>query len=166
MSDAWARVQKIAEVCILCNDARLEWRDSKVAAVGGPTEAALVVLAEKLGVPEPALQQQIHAAHSASPPDVTPVYRHYTSRYVMWCHHVLATFSECRLAISVIFCGQLSFIFRLASTKIPPPGRALPHRSSISNRNSIAPLPPDPPFLQKLYGLSAQYPRYPLARGF
>jgi hypothetical protein len=74
--------QKIAEVCVLCNDARIEWRDAKVVAVGGPTEAALVVLAEKLGVPDPALQVKIHAAQNANPPDLDAVYRFYTSRCV------------------------------------------------------------------------------------
>eukprot|EP00884_Botryococcus_braunii_P010612 jgi/Botrbrau1/19552/Bobra.0035s0044.1 len=80
LSSLTKNLEKIAEVCVLCNDARIEWRDGKVAAVGGPTEAALVVLAEKLGVPDPAVQVKIHAAQNAHPPDLDAVYRYYTSR--------------------------------------------------------------------------------------
>ncbi len=42
----------MAEVCALCNDARIDTADgAQYRAIGQPTEAALLVLTEKLGVP-------------------------------------------------------------------------------------------------------------------
>ena len=38
----------------MCNEARIECREGTFKAAGAPTEAALVVLAEKLGVPNQA----------------------------------------------------------------------------------------------------------------
>ena len=43
-------VADIAAVCALCNDAQLEFKDGKFDRIGEPTEAALKVLVEKLGV--------------------------------------------------------------------------------------------------------------------
>lgn len=54
-----ANTQALAEVCAVCNEASIEVRDGRFKAVGNPTEAALLVLAEKLGVPEAKLQIQI-----------------------------------------------------------------------------------------------------------
>ena len=44
-------LQDIAAISALCNDARLEFKDGQYCRVGEPTEAALKVLAEKIGVP-------------------------------------------------------------------------------------------------------------------
>lgn len=43
----------IAKVCALCSDSAVEYDDAKMKyrAVGEPTEAALKVLVEKLGLP-------------------------------------------------------------------------------------------------------------------
>ena len=46
-------MQAIAEVCCLCNESRIDARDGVFRAVGAPTEAALVVLAEKTGRARP-----------------------------------------------------------------------------------------------------------------
>lgn len=40
----------IAAICSLCNDAQLEYKDGQYSRIGEPTEAALKVLVEKLGV--------------------------------------------------------------------------------------------------------------------
>ena len=40
----------IAAICSLCNDAQLEYKDGQYLRIGEPTEAALKVLVEKLGV--------------------------------------------------------------------------------------------------------------------
>ncbi|KAJ1426607.1 hypothetical protein B484DRAFT_450624 [Ochromonadaceae sp. CCMP2298] len=42
-------LQMVSTVCTLCNEAQLEYRDGQFMRVGEPTEAALKVLAEKLG---------------------------------------------------------------------------------------------------------------------
>lgn len=59
--------QAIAEVCAVCNEARIECKEGVFRAVGAPTEAALVVLAEKLGVPHAQQQAAIAAARKSDP---------------------------------------------------------------------------------------------------
>ncbi|CAM9515328.1 unnamed protein product [Chrysoparadoxa australica] len=44
-------MQDLAKVCSLCNDARIIFNEDKYERIGEPTEAALMVLVEKLGVP-------------------------------------------------------------------------------------------------------------------
>ena len=51
----------------MCNEARIESKEGLFRAVGAPTEAALVVLAEKLGVPDRPTHERIAAARLADP---------------------------------------------------------------------------------------------------
>ncbi len=51
----------------MCNEARLECHEGTFRAAGAPTEAALVVLAEKLGVPDQARSAQLAAARRDDP---------------------------------------------------------------------------------------------------
>lgn len=44
-------LQTIAEICALCNDADIECKENQFRAVGLPTEAALKVFVEKIGIP-------------------------------------------------------------------------------------------------------------------
>ena len=60
-------LQVIAEVCTACNDARIEAKNGMYKAVGAPTEAALIVLAEKLGLSDPAEQHAADKAREADP---------------------------------------------------------------------------------------------------
>eukprot|EP00753_Platysulcus_tardus_P012824 PLAT3553.11.p2 GENE.PLAT3553.11~~PLAT3553.11.p2 ORF type:complete len:1038 (-),score=643.01 PLAT3553.11:172-3285(-) len=55
----------VSRVCALCNDAKIEWRDGKAVRVGEPTEAALKVLVEKMGVADGAEQAGIESARAA-----------------------------------------------------------------------------------------------------
>lgn len=59
--------QALSEVCAVCNDAHIEFKDGRYHAVGAPTEAALVVLVEKLGVADSGLKARIREQRSASP---------------------------------------------------------------------------------------------------
>lgn len=52
-------LQAVAEVCAVCNDAHIEYKDGKYHAVGAPTEAALSVLVEKLGVTDSGITARI-----------------------------------------------------------------------------------------------------------
>ncbi|DBA90070.1 TPA: hypothetical protein ACH3X2_004332 [Trebouxia sp. C0005] len=60
-------LEALSEVCAVCNDAHLEFKDGRYHAVGAPTEAALVVLVEKLGVADSGLKARISAQRSANP---------------------------------------------------------------------------------------------------
>lgn len=44
-------------MCAVCNEAKVSYKDGVYSAVGAPTEAALSVLAEKLGLPDPAAEE-------------------------------------------------------------------------------------------------------------
>ena len=60
-------MQALSEVCAVCNDAHIEFKDGRFHAVGAPTEAALVVLVEKLGVSDPGLKARLIEKRSANP---------------------------------------------------------------------------------------------------
>ena len=56
-----------AEVCALCNDSRLDIKNGAYKSIGQPTEAALLVLAEKIGVSNAAEQQKIRSNRQNEP---------------------------------------------------------------------------------------------------
>ena len=92
-------VLKMTEVAALCNKSRLSF-DSKTGTysnVGEPTEGALRVLVEKIGTPEPAVNQMAREM---------PVHKrlHYTSEYFEEKNPLLATyeFSRDRKSMSVL----------------------------------------------------------------
>ena len=92
-------VLKMTEVAALCNKSRLSF-DSKTGTysnVGEPTEGALRVLVEKIGTPEPAVNQMAREL---------PVHKrlHYTSEYYEEKNPLLATyeFSRDRKSMSVL----------------------------------------------------------------
>ncbi|KAJ7535384.1 hypothetical protein O6H91_12G030800 [Diphasiastrum complanatum] len=51
-------LETIAQICALCNDADIEYKNGSYKAIGMPTEAALLVLVEKLGFPGNTSQKQ------------------------------------------------------------------------------------------------------------
>ena len=94
-----ATVMKMTEVAALCNESQLSF-DSKsgtYSSVGEPTEGALRVLVEKIGTPEPAVNQVSRRL---------PVQErlHYTSKYYKEKNTLLATyeFSRDRKSMSVL----------------------------------------------------------------
>ncbi|EFJ40103.1 hypothetical protein VOLCADRAFT_84661 [Volvox carteri f. nagariensis] len=72
-------LQTIAEVCAVCSEAQLEFKGSAFRAVGAPTEAALLVLAEKLGLQDPretaAARKKRTATPEEHPQPVSQAYR-------------------------------------------------------------------------------------------
>lgn len=52
-------LQSFAEIAALCNDAGVSFKNGAFRAVGLPTEAALKIVVEKMGVPDPAAQSLI-----------------------------------------------------------------------------------------------------------
>lgn len=73
-------VEQVALVCSLCNDSRLIREKGAFKAVGQPTEAALLVLAEKIGVEDGKLQAKIEASRRGSG-DATGACDSYASGY-------------------------------------------------------------------------------------
>ncbi|KAI8469125.1 MAG: hypothetical protein J3K34DRAFT_454251 [Monoraphidium minutum] len=62
-----ASLAAVAEVCAECNEARIEWKNGAFKAVGAPTEAALKVLAEKLGVTDRATSEALAEQRQQDP---------------------------------------------------------------------------------------------------
>ncbi|KAL3130923.1 Calcium-transporting ATPase, endoplasmic reticulum-type [Trebouxia sp. C0009 RCD-2024] len=60
-------LEALSEVCAVCNDAHIEFKEGRYHAVGAPTEAALVVLVEKLGVADAGLNSRIQQQRAATP---------------------------------------------------------------------------------------------------
>ena len=54
-------------MCAVCNDASLDFAHGHFKHVGQPTEAALLVLAEKLGAPSAADTQAVRQRRAADP---------------------------------------------------------------------------------------------------
>jgi len=60
-------MEALATVCALCNEAKVSYVNGKYTAVGAPTEAALAVLVEKLGVPNAEDVEAIAKARAECP---------------------------------------------------------------------------------------------------
>ncbi|KAF9622731.1 hypothetical protein IFM89_032911 [Coptis chinensis] len=61
-----ANLQSMAEICAVCNDAEVFWKGRLFQAMGLPTEAALKVLAEKMGVPDTKARNRIRDTQFAA----------------------------------------------------------------------------------------------------
>ncbi|KAF1784899.1 P-type ATPase, cytoplasmic domain N [Phytophthora cactorum] len=62
-------VASLATVCSLCNESAIEYHDGKYVRIGEPTEAALKVLVEKIGLPHDAVKQAEMQSLRASNPE-------------------------------------------------------------------------------------------------
>lgn len=51
----------------MCNDAHIDFKDSRYHSVGAPTEAALTVLVEKLGLIDAGQTARIHQQRESQP---------------------------------------------------------------------------------------------------
>jgi Ca2+-transporting ATPase len=69
-----AAMVAVAEVCALCNDARLDYKHGTYKAIGQPTEAALLILAEKIGLVDAAAQQRVRANREEDPTGACSMY--------------------------------------------------------------------------------------------
>ncbi|XP_010933808.1 calcium-transporting ATPase, endoplasmic reticulum-type isoform X1 [Elaeis guineensis] len=61
-----ASLQVLAEICAICNDAGIYCNDYLFRATGMPTEAALKVLVEKMGAPDPKARSKIRNTQLAA----------------------------------------------------------------------------------------------------
>lgn len=117
-------VSAISKICALCNESAIEYKDGKYVRVGEPTEAALKVLVEKIGLPEdPAKQAELESLRSSNPAKAVQ----FCNDYWLGQHKKLAIleFSRDRKSMSVL-CSKSG-----TSTV----GRAT--RSATSNQNVL-----------------------------
>lgn len=79
-------MQAVAEVCAVCNEAKLECKAGQFRVSGAPTEGALKVLAEKLGVADEGLNSLLADKRAADPEtNPEPVSRQYLARCAPAC---------------------------------------------------------------------------------
>lgn len=57
----------LAQISSLCNESSIEYKDGKYVRVGEPTEAALKVLVEKMGLPDKSEQEELVKGRKSSP---------------------------------------------------------------------------------------------------
>ncbi|CAK4686841.1 hypothetical protein LEN26_014004 [Aphanomyces euteiches] len=96
-------VNSIAAICALCNESTIEYNNGKYVRVGEPTEAALRVLTEKIGVPDKAQQATVASQRTSDPAKVVQ----HANNYWISQYKKLATleFSRDRKSMSVL-CSQ------------------------------------------------------------
>ncbi|KAG2495960.1 hypothetical protein HYH03_005890 [Edaphochlamys debaryana] len=93
-------LQALADVCAVCNEAHLEYKGSAFRSVGAPTEAALLVLAEKLGLGDPAETAAATKKRTATPEEhPQPVTQAYRDRSAV---RALLEFDRDRKSMSVV----------------------------------------------------------------
>lgn len=93
-------IYNVAAVCSLCNEATIEYSDGKYTRIGEPTEAALKVLVEKIGVPDARKQKEFEVLKSEDPATAVQ----YCNKFWQSQHKKLATleFSRDRKSMSVL----------------------------------------------------------------
>lgn len=126
-------LETLAEVCALCNDARIEFKTGHHKAVGQPTEAALLVLAEKLGVAGDAAQKGIRALRLADPEaHPTGACQHHAAK---WRKLATLEFDRDRKSMSVI-CAPASGAGVTASAAVGATPRRSGRLASLLSRTS------------------------------
>eukprot|EP00397_Hematodinium_sp_SG-2012_P002938 GEMP01002946.1.p1 GENE.GEMP01002946.1~~GEMP01002946.1.p1 ORF type:complete len:1031 (-),score=288.25 GEMP01002946.1:1471-4563(-) len=89
----------LAKVAVFCNESRIKVEEDTYVRIGEPTEAALIVLAEKLGCPDDLLNARcLQKAHRA-PRDAMAFCDYWTRNFKS---HALLEFSRDRKSMSVI----------------------------------------------------------------
>lgn len=117
-------ISSIAKICALCNESAIEFKDGKYVRVGEPTEAALKVLVEKIGVPEDAAKQAEFESLQSSDP----------AKAVQFCNEYWAGQHK-KLAILEFSRDRKSMSVLCSKTGQSAVGRAT--RSATSNQNIL-----------------------------
>lgn len=118
------------QVCAVCNEARLEVRDGKYTAIGLPTEAALHVLVEKLGLPDRSTSALLTRNRQQNPEQQPhPIVDSYRSRYLS-----LATleFDRDRKSMSILARVSIGIGVNASAYKPGRDAMALLHPASVA----------------------------------
>ncbi|GBF94232.1 hypothetical protein Rsub_06502 [Raphidocelis subcapitata] len=125
-----AALTAVAEVCVECNEARLEFKSGAFRAVGAPTEAALRALAEKLGVPDAAVTAAAGELRRADPEsNPEPVCAHYSARLRRLA---LLEFDRDRKSMGVICAREDGGGAAAAAAAAKPGGRVTRHAAAAA----------------------------------
>jgi Ca2+ transporting ATPase len=134
-------VQRLAEICVLCNDAKVVYNTEKDAYsnVGEPTEAALKVLAEKIGSSNPELSTSVQ---SLGPSIRASAVSDYLEKKIT--RLLTFEFSRDRKMMSVLVqldntgClfvkGAPESVLERCTSVLTPGGRKVPFSASLRNR--------------------------------
>ncbi|TYZ63331.1 hypothetical protein PybrP1_004131 [[Pythium] brassicae (nom. inval.)] len=117
-------ISTLAKICALCNESAIEWKDGKYVRVGEPTEAALKVLVEKIGLQEDSAKQAEFESLQRSDP----------AKAVQFCNEYWAGQHK-KLAILEFSRDRKSMSVLCAKTGHASVGRAT--RSTTSNQNVL-----------------------------
>lgn len=115
-------VASLAKICALCNESTIEYKDGKYVRVGEPTEAALKVLVEKIGIPDDSAKHAEFVSLQSSNP----------AQAVQFCNEYWAEQNK-KLAILEFSRDRKSMSVLCA--KSTAPARAT--RSASSNQNVL-----------------------------
>ncbi|KAI0003211.1 hypothetical protein BJV74DRAFT_516784 [Russula compacta] len=134
-------VQRLAEISVICNDAKIVYNADKgtYGNVGEPTEAALKVLAEKIGFSDPKLSA---SANSLAPSTRASAVSDYLERKIP--RLLTFEFSRDRKMMSVLVqlektgClfvkGAPEFVLERCTTVLVPGGHQIPLTPSLRNQ--------------------------------
>lgn len=115
-------ISSLAKICALCNESTIEYKDGKYVRVGEPTEAALKVLVEKIGIPDDSAKHAEFVSLQSSNP----------AKAVQFCNEYWAEQNK-KLAILEFSRDRKSMSVLCA--KSTAPARAT--RSASSNQNVL-----------------------------
>ncbi|TDH66215.1 hypothetical protein CCR75_005432 [Bremia lactucae] len=113
-------VLSLQQVCALCNESAIEYRDDKYVRIGEPTEAALKVLVEKIGFPHDAVKDAEMQTLRAS----------YPEQAAQFCNEMLAEQNK-KLAILEFSRDRKSMSVICSKSNV------LPHRATRSATNVL-----------------------------
>ncbi|KAN0141272.1 Ca-transporting ATPase [Lactarius tabidus] len=134
-------VQRLAEICVLCNDAKVVYNAEKdsYSNVGEPTEAALKVLAEKIGSSNPELSSSVQ---SLAPSTRASAVSDYLEKKI--ARLLTFEFSRDRKMMSVLVqldntgClfvkGAPESVLERCTSVLTPGGRKVPFSDSLRSR--------------------------------
>jgi Ca2+ transporting ATPase len=134
-------VQRLAEICVLCNDAKVVYNAEKdsYSNVGEPTEAALKVLAEKIGSSNPELSSSVQ---SLAPSTRASAVSDYLEKQIT--RLLTFEFSRDRKMMSVLVqldntgClfvkGAPESVLERCTSVLTPGGRKVPFSDSLRSR--------------------------------
>ena len=113
-ADRHVALRECLEAGLLCNDSHIEWRDGQWSVVGTPTEGALIVVADKAGLTQAILEQEMPRI------DTIPFESQY--QYMATLHEL-----DAKSGVNVIYIkGSVEAVLKRAKQMLDPQGQLTP----------------------------------------